>query len=104
MGPQAPSTSGAADPPEGALELDGRDLAVRRSVPPYPLSSRRRGEEGTVVVCLWVSRGRPERGEIRSSSGHKALDEAAKRAAMDWRFKEDLSGTVLIPFRFSLKD
>lgn len=55
--------------------------------PEYPGEARRRGEEGTVQLVLWVSAGGAV-GEVRiaRTSGHPRLDRAAQRAAAQWRF------------------
>ncbi|EHM09420.1 TonB family protein [Thermanaerovibrio velox DSM 12556] len=95
------------DPPKGIRGEEGRyrgDEAIIKAVPPYPLSSRKRGEEGTVVISLIVRQGLPQKGEIYRSSGYRGLDQAALTAALLWRFPEDLNDRVLVPFRFSLKD
>lgn len=85
-------------------ELKPAQLATKKVVPPYPLSSRRRGEEGTVVISLTLRHGLPEKGTVATSSGYRALDQAALGAALLWRFPEDIDDTVLIPFHFTLRD
>ena len=46
--------------------------------PAYPRMSRRMGEQGTVLLRVFISaEGRAEKAEIRTSSGYARLDEAA---------------------------
>jgi protein TonB len=71
----------------------------------YPMISRKRKEMGSVVLLLHIKSGRVVSVEIETGSGHSALDEAAKKAAMGWEF--DTSGfgdevTARLPFVFSL--
>jgi TonB family protein len=55
--------------------------------PQYPAESRRRAEQGTVSVRLAVSEtGQVTGVEVVESSGRPRLDEAAKQAALRWRF------------------
>ena len=55
--------------------------------PPYPWQARRMGIEGRVVLHVEIlQNGNTGRIEIRQSSGHELLDQAAIRAVGDWRF------------------
>ena len=69
-----------------APEIDPR--YKRRFQPDYPPTSRRLGEEGSVVVQVWVGPdGTVSDGKIQTSSGFPRLDEAAlKHALRAWRF------------------
>lgn len=61
--------------------------SIRPVIPRYPPLSRRRGEEGTVIISLKVTAdGRPEDIQIRQSSGYPLLDKAARSAIMRSRF------------------
>jgi TonB family protein len=85
--PAAPPTPEAAF----AANLPSREGAERRSLgarqrarpngtltPRYPISSRRRGESGTVVVRAHIGRdGRAREVRLDSSSGYPELDAAA---------------------------
>ncbi len=64
------------------------DVAYLNNPPPrYPAAARRRGLEGRVLVHALVSAaGACARAEVRRSSGHPVLDEAALRAVRGWRF------------------
>lgn len=75
--------------------------------PAYPLSSRRLGEKGRVLLRVFVSaNGRAERVEIQTSSGFERLDSAARDAVTHWRFvparrgDEHVAAWVLVPVSF----
>ena len=77
--------------------------------PAYPLSSRRLGEEGRVVLRVRVSaQGLPLAIEVKQSSGSPRLDEAARVAVERWRFvparlgSEAVESSVLVPLQFAL--
>jgi protein TonB len=83
---------------------------LQNPAPAYPSASRRLGEEGRVVLRVKVSaQGLPQAVEIRQSSGHARLDEAARAAVEKWRFvparqgSETIESWVLVPLRFALK-
>jgi protein TonB len=45
------------------------------------------GEQGRVVIRVLIDKdGKPQQGNIEQSSGYARLDQAALRAAMDWRY------------------
>lgn len=78
--------------------------------PVYPPLSRRAGEEGKVVLRVFVEpNGLPSRVEVRSSSGFERLDKSAATAVGRWKFiparqGDDVVGAwVLVPIAFSLK-
>jgi protein TonB len=55
--------------------------------PPYPDSAQLAGEQGDVLVDVYVSSsGRPHKVRISQSSGFKDLDDAAVEAAVNWRY------------------
>lgn len=60
----------------------------RRFQPDYPPTSRRLGEEGSVVLQVLVdTEGKVTDGKVQTSSGFPRLDEAAlKHALRAWRF------------------
>ncbi len=83
---------------------------LRNPAPPYPPVSRRRGEEGKVVLRVRVSaEGMPEQVEIKTSSGSTRLDEAAQRAVRSWKFiaakraGNAVESWVLVPIIFRLE-
>jgi protein TonB len=79
--------------------------------PPYPVTARRRGWEGKVLLQVEVSADGDVRNVgIEKSSGYTCLDEAARKAVYRWRFKPALRngrpvpGQVKVPIHFNLKD
>ena len=57
--------------------------------------SRRRGEQGKVVVAVLIGvDGSAEKAEIRVSSGFARLDEAALQTALAWRYVPGKLGGV----------
>lgn len=60
---------------------------LNNPAPAYPALSRRLGEQGRVVIRVLIDKdGKPQQGDIGQSSGYARLDQAALRAAMDWRY------------------
>ena len=56
--------------------------------PPYPLSARRRRQEGVVLLAVTVSPlGHATDLKLKQSSGFPALDDAALRAVQSWKFE-----------------
>jgi len=85
----APATTGRAhSAPAAAVVLPSSDADYLNNPPPiYPRMSRRMGEQGTVLVRVFIStEGRAEKAEIRTSSGYVRLDEAALETVQRWRF------------------
>lgn len=96
--PAGPSTVQAGD--LGAQMLSGR-------TPRYPLESRRRREQGTVLLALVVGLdGRVMSIAVARSSGFARLDDAALNAVRGWRWSPIIrdgrpvmvKGVVEIPF------
>jgi protein TonB len=78
--------------------------------PAYPALSRRMGEEGRVVLRVHVSDdGTPTQVQLKTSSSHPRLDDAALEAVRRWRFVPARRGDapvaawVLVPISFSLR-
>jgi len=71
---------------QGALIAPAtKDQAIH---PKYPMASRRKGEQGRVILDVLVSKeGKARSVTIISTSGFKELDTAAKDAVMDAKFK-----------------
>ena len=96
---------GESDSNEDTI-IDASRLTVTKRIPAeYPMISRRRRDQGTVVLILDIRSGRVTKAEIEKSSGHSALDESAKKAVSAWEF--DTSGfeeplSARISFVFSL--
>lgn len=77
--------------------------------PAYPAMSRRLGEVGRVILRVRVEAdGLPSRVEVRRTSGHPRLDDAAVEAVRKWKFvparrgDEAIAGDVDVPLDFTL--
>ena len=79
--------------------------------PVYPRLSRRLGEQGKVLLRVFVSAdGKAEEVRLHQSSGHRRLDEAARDAVAHWRFipakrgDDAVAGWFIVPIEFKLED
>ena len=79
--------------------------------PPYPLSAKRRGLEGRVILMVEIlANGACGRMEVKHGSGHDILDQAAAEAVKSWRFAparrggEPFAAWVEIPVTYRLKN
>jgi protein TonB len=79
--------------------------------PAYPPLSRREGEEGTVMLSVYVeANGQAGKVELARSSGFERLDRAALAAVKRWRFvpagrgADAMADWVRVPIVFSLKE
>lgn len=95
-------------PVRGAL-TEQKPVYLKNPAPVYPYRARLRGWEGVVLLHVLVGKaGRPEKIEIKNSSGYQVLDEAAREAVQKWRFKPAGMGEITfeawidIPVRFVL--
>ncbi|MCH7958882.1 MAG: TonB family protein [Candidatus Hydrogenedentes bacterium] len=86
-------------------------LPLRLVKPVYPMSARRLGHEGTVVLAIRVlDSGRVGDVTIVTSTGHRSLDQAAVRAARRSRYAPaifgglSVSSTQRAAFTFRLED
>jgi len=106
-GPAAPAVATA---PPAALTPPRFDAAyLNNPRPEYPRVARRMGEEGKVVLRVFVGpAGGAEKVEVRTSSGFPRLDEAAREAVEKWKFvparrgEEAVGAWVLVPITFAL--
>lgn len=95
---------------EGSLEQEEKvppiasDLDIVRGAKPiYPLASRRRGEEGTVLIYVRLSHdGAVVEAKVYKSSGYEQLDESALKAVKRWVFKTSKESELLVPVIFKL--
>jgi protein TonB len=78
--------------------------------PAYPHASRRLGEQGKVLLRVFVSAaGLAEKVEIKLSSGFVRLDQAAEEAVGRWRFvparrgEQAIAAWVQVPITFQLE-
>ena len=83
---------------------------LKNPAPPYPPQSRRIGEEGKVILRVFVTAdGSAQQVEIKTSSGSDRLDESAQRTVRRWKFIPARRGGiaveswVLVPIVFKLE-
>jgi len=101
------STKPAPPPPKKkvkkAPEIDPKFR--RRFQPDYPPTSRRLGEEGSVILQVLVGTdGKVQDGKVKTSSGFPRLDEAAlKHALRAWRFTPGTEDGVPVATWHSVK-
>lgn len=86
--PSAQPSARTATPASAAVVLPSSDADyLNNPAPVYPRMSRRMGEQGTVMVRVLINAdGRAEQAEIRTSSGHARLDDAALDTVKRWRY------------------
>ena len=83
---------------------------LNNPAPAYPTLSRRMGEEGKVVLRVFVNEsGLPQDVQLKSSSGSNRLDSTAVDTVKQWKFVPARRGDtpigawVLVPISFSLR-
>ncbi|HSH92452.1 MAG TPA: energy transducer TonB [Ramlibacter sp.] len=93
--PGAPAPA-PAPPAPAKLELPTSTADyLHNPKPAYPSFSKRMGEQGKVVLRVYVTAdGKPEKVELKSSSGFERLDKAAIAAVSQWRFVPGKRGGV----------
>lgn len=103
----AGSTTGTAS----RLDLPSSDADyLHNPKPPYPPLSKRLGEQGKVVVRVFIGTdGTAQKAEIRQSSGFDRLDQSALTTALRWRYLPGKRAGVPeamwfnVPFNFVLE-
>ncbi len=123
--PEKMADAGAATAPDTALDSTASEkespvdaafvreaVPLYKSNPPprYPAAARRRGQQGTVVLSVYVDvYGRVANLWLFESSGYRVLDIAALQAVRGWIFEPGRQGGtkvamwVNVPVRFELK-
>lgn len=106
--PKAAPAVATPSAPSAPVAVDDLDEKMIEGTPPrYPLESRRKKEQGTVMLRLLIGTdGRIEQVSIARSSGFDRLDEAALQAAKSWRWQPmirngqpvEVRGVMSIPF------
>jgi protein TonB len=94
-----------------AVELPSASAAYLKNPPPsYPALSRRLGEEGRVVLRVYIeTNGSAAKAEVYTSSGYTRLDQAALEAVLRWRYVPGKRNGVpeamwyLVPVEFKLR-
>ncbi|MFA7601674.1 MAG: energy transducer TonB [Novosphingobium sp.] len=101
----APAPAPAPPPPVAGGDLSSS--MIHAPPPRYPHESRRKREQGTVVLTvLLATDGSVTDVRVARSSGYARLDEAARKAVRNWRWSPmlragvavEVRGTVEIPF------
>jgi periplasmic protein TonB len=79
----------AAPPAQGPVTVGNLDERLLDGKPPrYPMESRRKHEQGTVVLRIMIGTdGRVQEISIAESSGFARLDQAALQAVRTWRWQ-----------------
>lgn len=104
--------------PEAAPKADASPVYVapkfsadylRNPSPEYPSLARRKGEQGRVLLKVFVTaQGNPEKVLLEKSSGSELLDKSALDVVKTWKFipasanNQAVSGVVIVPIKFSL--
>ncbi len=113
VAPPSPPAPAPAQPAAEAVVEPPRYNAAYLSNPPpaYPLAARRRGIEGTVLVRAEIAAGGEcQRAELKKTSGHEMLDQAALEAVKKWRFvpakrgRQAVVAWVEVPITFKLEN
>lgn len=85
-------------------------IYLRNPKPVYPGISRRLGEQGTVLLRVFVNlAGDATRVELKETSGYPRLDKAALEAVEAWKFVpakkggQPIAAWVVVPIKFSIK-
>ncbi len=115
VAPAPPAPVVAAPPrvePEPVVEAPRFNAAYLNNPPPaYPLSARRRGIEGRVLVRAEVlADGSCNRVELKKTSGSELLDQAALEAVRKWHFvpakkgAQAITAWVEVPITFKLEN
>jgi len=106
--PIAAPPASPAEVPVVAARFDADYLDNPKPV--YPSASRRLGEQGRVLLRVFVSAdGHAAHIEIKTSSGFARLDEAAREAVARWRFvparrgPQTIAAWVQVPLTFQLE-
>ncbi len=97
-------------PPAPVIPPSFNAAYLDNPAPAYPALSRRMGEQGRVLLRVFVEAdGMSSRVELRSSSGFERLDQAALDAVRRWKFVPAKQGDqavgawVVVPILFNLR-
>ncbi|MEY4979666.1 MAG: hypothetical protein RLZZ352_1936 [Pseudomonadota bacterium] len=84
--PSPAVSQSAPTPPKVELPSSQADY-LNNPPPAYPALSKRLGEQGKVVLRVFIEAdGRATQAEIRSSSGYDRLDQTAMQTVLRWRY------------------
>ena len=106
--PPPPRPLPVATAPAAPVTVDNLDERMIEGKPPrYPMESRRKREQGTVLLRLLIGLdGRVAQASVAESSGFDRLDQAALQAVRGWRWQPmvrdgttvEVRGVMPIPF------
>ncbi|MBY0466616.1 MAG: energy transducer TonB [Burkholderiales bacterium] len=84
----APVSVAPPAPPPPRIQLPDSSADYLNNKPPaYPAVSKRLGEQGKVMVRVFIGiDGKVTQADIRTSSGHDRLDQAALKTAQEWTY------------------
>ena len=84
----APAAPPAAPPAPPSIQLPSSDADyLQNPRPAYPAISKRLGEQGKVIVRVYIDAdGLPQRAELSKSSGYDRLDQLSISTVMRWKF------------------
>jgi protein TonB len=107
----APPAPPVAPPAPARVELPSSDADyLQNPRPPYPPISKRLGEQGKVLVRVFIgANGLAEKAEIRQSSGFDRLDQIALSTVQKWQYVPGKRGGVaeamwfVVPINFVLE-
>ncbi len=89
------------EPPAVTPPKIGNAGHLKNPPPRYPRLSRRLGEEGEVILVLWVlADGTVSEVEVETSSGYPRLDKAALKAVKRWRYTPATRNGEAIAYRY----
>jgi protein TonB len=104
--PEAPPPAKVEEP---VTEATGNAAYLNNPPPEYPAFAQRQGWEGKVLLRVHVlASGKPDKVEIKQSSGRKTLDESALTAVRNWTFipskrgNTAIDGWATVPIEFKL--
>ena len=101
---------GTGEPTDSKYQWINEPYFTKRATVDYPQRARQKGQEGVVVLSLFINtRGTLDKVEIAESSGYELLDAAAIKAAQRSRFRPgEIGGQPVpcraeVPYRFKLR-
>lgn len=99
--PPPPVATPAPPAPTGPVQVSDLDARAVTIIPPkYPIESRRRREQGTVVLAVTLDpQGSVASVAISRSSGFDRLDKAALDAVRRWRWSATMRGGEAVAVR-----
>lgn len=108
--PEAPAKPAASEATSAVSAPRFDADYLHNPAPVYPAMARRMGEEGRVMLRVFVeASGRPAQIDLHGSSGSPRLDAAAQEAVGRWRFvparrgDEAVGAWVMVPIVFNLR-